>query len=203
MKKLVLIPLLAAFSLPAFASGLYVTGSVGKTSYTNGPNIPYALRQLGPQTSESTKSTGYKLQLGYQFNEHFALEGGYVNLGSTSSTANNAQTGVKLSSSMKAQGLNAVAVGIIPIGERFSLFGKAGIIYASSDTNNNGEAPGVPTMNTTVHQSNAAPTWGIGAAYKLTEKVALRADFDQYRNQGNSGNKQSVNLFSLGAGLSF
>lgn len=202
MKKLVLIPLLAALSMPAFASGLYAVGSIGQASYASGPSIPYALRG-GAEVAKSGKSTGYKLQLGYQFNEHLAVEGGYVNLGSASSSANNQQLGASLNSSMKSQGMNAVAVGILPIGERFSLFGKAGLIYASSDTTNSGQVNGGRAVSTALHKSGMAPTWGVGAAYKLTEKVALRADFDQYRNQGDDSNKQSVNLFSLGVGLSF
>ena len=77
--------------------------------------------------------TGFGIAGGYQLNDHFAFEFAYVDLGSVSyqlsatvsDGTNEADADVQLESS--ADGPVVSALGILPIGERFSVFGRVGL----------------------------------------------------------------------------
>ena len=76
--------------------------------------------------------TGFGLVGGYQLNDYFAFEFAYVDLGSVSydlsarvsDGTNEADADVQLESS--ADGPVLSALGSLPIGERFSVFGRVG-----------------------------------------------------------------------------
>ena len=101
---------------------------------------------------------GVKLFAGYHFNEHLALEGGYVDLGEFDVEA-------RPGSSVEIDGFQFVAVGIIPIKEKFSVFGKAGA-YAWDADGELGDYQG------TVF------TFGVGVTY--AGKVAVRVEWERF-----------------------
>ena len=84
-----------------------------------------------PRSAMTTATTGYKLFGGYKFNKNFALEGGYFDLGKFGFTATTVPAGT-LNGNIKLKGLNLDAVGILPIAEKFSAFGRVGLNYAQA-----------------------------------------------------------------------
>ncbi len=125
-KKNVLV-LLAAFaiSIPAFAAdtGGYLVGMVGQTKFKD-------IDTTGV-TNSSVKDTGTGIKLGggYAFNRNFAVEGAYVDLGKA--TVSGTFLGVNFSDTRKASGLVVVGVGMLPLGNQFTLLGRAGVINAT------------------------------------------------------------------------
>src|ERR1035437_4003695 len=83
--------------------------------------------------TDDNRDTGYKLFGGYKFNRNFALEGGYFDLGRFGYTATTT-TGPAgtLTGNIRLNGLNFDAVGILPINEKFSAFGRVGANYAQA-----------------------------------------------------------------------
>lgn len=77
--------------------------------------------------TDYNSNTSYKLFGGYKFNKHFALEAGYFNLEKFGFTAATLPAGT-LSGQTKLDGINLDAVGILPITEKFSAFGRAVLI---------------------------------------------------------------------------
>lgn len=67
--------------------------------------------------------TAYKIFGGWQMNKNFAVEGAYIDLGDFKSNI----------SKESADGFQATAVGIAPLGEAFRVFGKAGL-FANGGT---------------------------------------------------------------------
>ena len=77
--------LAALLSESALASGFYVVGDVSRSSVSmDRGTFDAALTgagAVGLSSSDSGDSTQWRVQLGYEFNKNFAVEGGYIDLG--------------------------------------------------------------------------------------------------------------------------
>ncbi len=146
--------------------------------------------------SEDDRDNGYKLFGGYQINKYFALEAGFFDLGKFEFTATTAPSGT-LRGNIKIKGLNFDAVGILPITEKFSAFGRVGLNYADVKDSFRG------TGSVTVRDSNpgnrdANYKLGLGLQYHFTKSFGMRAEAERYRIDDAVGNKGDIDLFSLG-----
>src|SRR5215213_7328174 len=125
----------AAFASPAATaadSGWYGGLNIGLTSAKiDDERITSGLLGAGFATtsiSDDDKDTGWKLLVGRKFNKNFAVEGGYFNLGEFGFTANTVPAG-SLIGTIKLQGVNLDAVGILPISAKFAALGRVGLTY--------------------------------------------------------------------------
>lgn len=156
--------------------------------------------------------TGYKVQAGYKFNENFAVEGGYVDLGrmnydtgitSTSPRAFtiNGDAGAEL----QAYGFNVEAVGILPLSYGISLFGKAGAIIAHTESDASVTATisnGVDTesVDEDGHKTETSlkPTVGVGFSVDLNETLSARLEYERFFGLKTEGDDVDVDLASIG-----
>jgi len=146
--------------------------------------------------TDNNSDTGYKLFGGYQINKNFALEGGYFNLGKFGYTATVPAPGT-LSGNIKLQGLNLDAVGILPITEKFSAFGRLGVQYAQAKDSFAGTgAVTVTNPNPSKNATNYKA--GVGVQYDFTQSLGMRAEAERYRIDDAVGNKGDVNMYSVG-----
>ena len=195
---------LAAIASPfamADDTGWYAGVNVGQSrAKIDDARITGALVGGGITTTSITddnRDTGYKLFGGYQFNRNFALEGGYFNLGTFGFAATTAPAAGTLNGRMKIQGLNLDAVGILPITERFSAFGRAGLNYADTKDSFSGSgAVNVIRPNPSERETNAKV--GLGLQYDFTKSIGMRLEAERYRINDGVGNKGDVDLFSVG-----
>ncbi len=173
----------------AWAGDKYILVSAGTTTY-NGSAQSDSDAQLsaaglsGVQSTMDTTTTGYKLFLGYKFSPNFAVEGGLVDLGSLNYNAT--FTGGSLSLTNKTSGFNLSALGLLPVNEDLSVFGKTGLTLAS--------VKGSGTTSTGVSVSNnsdkSSVGYGVGLIYKINDTVGLRTEWERISTD--------MNLFSLG-----
>lgn len=201
MKNLARIAICSALAFPVYAEGFYVVGSLGQTTThidTSAIEDPLAGKPGFSSTTDGT-DTGYKLQLGYKFNPYLAVEGGYINLGNASYKAKQVGVG-QLSLTYRAQGLNAAAVGILPLGERFSLFAKGGLLMAWVDTDETFTKNGL-TKTQSFSGSSLGENLGVGMAFDLSKQVALRAEYDWFHNVGDKDKTGRANISMLSAGV--
>lgn len=209
-----------AVPLAASAGDFYVAGSVGQSDIgldrqkiqggLDGILINKGATALSSSSSLSNTDTGYKLQLGYRFNENFAVEGGYVDLGkakySQSSTAT--QGTASAAGNVAVDGLVVSAVGILPVAKDVDLFGKLGMFVGQAKASLpwsatlTGGASGSGQLGGT--KSQAVPTYGIGASYAVNKQVSVRAEYEWFNLQGIAltGNPTAT-LFSVGAVYKF
>lgn len=207
MKKTALIAILAASSAaPAFAGEAYVVGSAGRSSFDiNQSRLDDILTSAGAAALSSSlkkTDTAYKVQLGYEFNKNVAIEGGYVDLGKAKYSAT--FTGGNATFDAKASGVNIAVLGIAPVNESFSIFGKLGVIVAKVDASayavgNNASAWA------TASSTKAAATWGVGATLNINKQFAVRAEYEQFSKLGdtNTTGQATVDLASVGLVLKF
>jgi len=185
----------AAFAdTPALAtSPWYVGASIGystikpKVSGYNTNVLTY---------SEKTSDIGFKIFGGYQFDQNWAVEAQYIDLGKykidETGTSDNAHATAKVS------GVAVNAVGTLPLNEQISLIAKLGVVYGTL------KADVFDSVDRSSYKvSKTAPLMGFGAEYKFSPQIALRAEYEFYGSPtvfGTSrGNiKFRSDMFSLG-----
>jgi OmpA-OmpF porin, OOP family len=181
-------------------SGWYMGANIGQSS-ADIDNEQITRNLLAGGFSEITlenddRDSGYKLFGGYQFNRNFALEAGYFSLGEFSYSATTMPAGT-LDGRIKLRGINVDLLGIIPLGNKFSVFARAGINYA--DAQDQFSATGaVNLLSPRADERAANLKLGAGVQYAFTDALALRVETERYRINDAVGNKGDVDLVSIG-----
>lgn len=194
---------LAALASPlaiAQDAGWYGGANVGRSLATiDDERITSGLQAGGLATSsisDRDRNNGFKLYGGYQLNKNFAIEGGYFDLGKFGYTATTVPAGT-LTGDIKVRGLNLDLVGIVPLTEKFSVFGRAGLNYAEAkDTFSSTGAVRVSNPNPSKKDTNYKV--GLGVQYAITEALAVRGEAERYRVNDAIGNKGHIDLVSVG-----
>lgn len=171
-KQLLLACVLGAFTLPAMAEGFYVLGDVGRGKMEVDAGNDYTV---------SKTSTTYSLGAGFDINKFFAVELAYRDLGSVSDSGSYTEGAIQYNYRDKtsATALQASIVGSLPISDEFSLYGRVGVgkidvDYDSVETSSTG------TWRDSDSESKTKALLGIGASYKITPDVSLRAEYNQF-----------------------
>ena len=141
-------------------------------------------------------ATGFKVFGGYQFNRHFALEGGYFDLGRFGYRATTVPTG-SLDGTIRLKGLNLDTVGILPLTAKLSAFGRIGINYADARDRFSGSGA-VNVLDTAPQKRDTNIKFGLGLQYAVTDVLDLRVEAERYRINDAIGNSGNVDLVSIG-----
>lgn len=156
--------------------GFYVGGSTGQME---------AEGSCTAGLSCDLKDTGWKAFLGYRFGRHFAVEGSYGQWGEISATNGVATVTGEIET------LSASAVGILPLGSRFELFGKIGI--SSTDQKFRATGPGVAFA---ASNDGSEALFGVGATFNVTKNFGIRGEWERL-------NDSEVDLLSIGIQYKF
>ena len=191
--KLIAVSLLAAGATAVQAQELYFLLSVGNTNFmgnaqSDADAVLARAGQTGIGSSLAARSTGYKAMLGYRLNPTWAVEGGYVDLGSYRYNATS--SGGALTADYRGTGLNASALGFFPLNGEVSVFGKLGLTY--SHLKGSGSTNGIKLDNT---EEKAGLGYGVGGLYNLTDKLGLRAEWERLNSD--------ITQFSVGLQVRF
>ena len=135
------------------------------------------------------------LGIGFHFNENFALEADWIDLGQATADVHAfAPTQFFIHQTAEAQGLAVDAYGLIPISRTVSLFGKVGLFNYNLDEHLSSDTPLPPPTDF----SSNGNTWdiGIGAEIHFTPSVGMRAGYTSYRKVGdpNTTGRENIGL---------
>ncbi len=198
--SLVALTLIASPYARAQDSGWYLGANVGQSrAKIDDARITSGLlgSGLGVTTlQDHDKDTGFKVFGGYEFNRWFSLEGGYFDLGKMGYTAATLPGGT-LEGQIKVQGVNLDAVLNIPLTEKFSVFGRAGVIYADAKDTFSGTGA-VIVVNPSPSEKATNYKYGGGLQYDFTKSFGMRAEYERYRINDAIGNKGDIDLASIG-----
>lgn len=145
---------------------------------------------------DDNSATGFKVFGGYQFNRNFALEGGYFDLGRFGYRATTVPAGT-LDGTIRLKGLNLDTVGILPITDKLSAFGRIGINYADARDRFSGSGA-VNVLDTAPQKRDTNIKFGLGLQYAVTDALNLRVEAERYRINDAIGNRGDVDLVSVG-----
>ena len=126
---------------------------------------------------------------GYKFNKYVGAEGALVYLGTADATGT--YLGVPTTDDVYAGGLELVAVGTLPVTDRFGILGKLGGLFwgIASET------------GTGFDRDDNGASWAIGAGlkYDITDHVGIRIEWERFWDVGNSTIGESdVDMFTIG-----
>ena len=181
-------------------TGPYIGANIGTTrAQFNNDSINSTLASqffTVNSRTENNSSTGYKLFGGYQLNRNFAVEGGYFDLGRFNYAVNTTPLGT-FASDTQVRGLNLDLVGILPLSEQFSVFGRIGAAYAQSRANF--ARTGVPSLISSPTSRNETNLKvGLGMQFAITEALAVRAELERYRVSDPIRNRGNIDMASIG-----
>jgi opacity protein-like surface antigen len=132
--------------------------------------------------------TPYKINAGYTFNKHYAIEVNYFDFGGDEAPA---ETGTLL-----AEGYSIEFIAKYPMND-FSVYAKLGNMWWSEE--------GDSTLwweesRPTIHLKNSGSDtiYGVGASYSITNNLSVKVEYLQ-----SSINEKTANPFSLGFDLRF
>lgn len=142
------------------------------------------------------RDLGFKFLGGYQFNKNFAVEGGYFDLGQFGFHTSTVPLGT-LSGNIRLKGVNLDAVGMLPITDKFSAFGRLGVTHTQANDAFVGTGA-VNVLNPNPSSRDTNLKVGLGLQYALTDALTLRTEIERYRIDDAVGNKGDVDLVSVG-----
>lgn len=149
-------------------AGWYIGGALGQSKADGFCDI------VGPGGSCDDKDTTWRVFGGYQVNKNFALEFGYSQLGEI--TAQDSTGRIALD----ATAFEFTVLGILPVADKFSIYGRAGLYMADTEL----AATVVGLGSVTVSESNTDLTFGFGVRYDFTRNFAVRAEWQRYTDLG-------------------
>ncbi len=199
----------------AVEPGWYVVGFGGQTSSSMSQsqmdgNLVTIFESIGLDATNVASTvddsgTGFGLAGGYQINKNFAVEFAYVDLGSVDYQASATVTdGVDVANAdvefeSSADGAVVSVLGILPIGERFSVFGRAGLSLMNAKGTARIAFDDI-SENASQSEQKSDPMFGVGADFNLSKYFAIRLAWDRYLDVGTEDVTGDVDadLISLG-----
>jgi OmpA-OmpF porin, OOP family len=181
-------------ALAACAAAAMIVPAAGLAQGLGGDRIAYVGGSVGQSMADNfcvagsgcdDKSTAWSVFAGYQMHRNFAIEVGYREFGEMAVTVPGSVT------SFDAKAFELVGVGILPIGDRFALYGKLGAYFGetySEVTTALGVTPG--------KDSNIHLTYGVGAEWEFIKQLRLRVEYQRY--QEISGSDVHLDAASIG-----
>jgi OOP family OmpA-OmpF porin len=178
-------------SSPALAqdSGFYVGGAIGQASYREAcADFNRLVGVPGAFTCTSREDTAGKVFAGWRILRYLAAEISYIDYGEVTAPGTVGGAAVTATSSVKAAGISAL--GIVPLGERLSIFGRLGLLQSKTRTQSSG------AVTTADNHDEIEVHVGVGGMVQLGRGWALRAEFERL-------NDSKIDLTTLGAQYQF
>ena len=183
-----------AASAPALAqqqAPWYVGLSIGQAQWKDACN--------GSPISCDDKDTAWRLFGGYMVNRNFGVELGYADLGKA--TANGTLSGVSVDASLEATAWDLSAIGALPFGNNFSVFGRLGVYRANTKAHATGTLGGL-SATASGEDNNNDLTFGVGLTYEFTRNLGLRGEWQRYKDVGGDNTtgteKTDIDVLSIG-----
>ena len=182
------------------ATGFYLGGSIGQTNITDLDEGCDAITGLGGTVTDcDDKDTAFKVFAGYQFNQYFATELGYADLGAGNIGFSGPGGTGNVEFAANAIFLDAVAM--LPVFENFSILGRIGA--ARWDLDAEVSAGGLPIASES--EDGFGFSYGAGLQYMFGRNFGIRAEyqvFDSIGDEDTTG-ESDVHMYSIGIVFKF
>ena len=212
---------LGVMAAHAAAPGVYITGQLGyanthmgsKTNIADINNNTPGNFAFTPNNAQDTNLANNglagRLAIGYQFNPNFALEAGYLRLGSKKVEGSLLKEHRKDTLQLQQNAIDFVGKGIIPISSNVNLYGKLGVAYLTTDVE--GKVPGTGSrpdvkgdLNKAANLSHHkfAPEAAIGVSYDITPNVSVDTSWTHIQPLG-SNKPGNIDFVAVGVDYNF
>jgi OOP family OmpA-OmpF porin len=148
---------------------------------------PHAYVGIGAATANNKSADEYKTDAkiygGYEFDQNWGVEAGYTNFDKQDIPGGN----------VKGSGTYVAGKYSMPLGERFTGYGKLGVSY--------NERKYSSALGTQVNNYDTGLYGGVGVEYKLNQNLALNAEYERYGKDKAFGAKADVYTVGLKYGF--
>ena len=127
--------------------------------------------------------TAMRFYGGYSFNEHFSVDGGYVDFGQFDTFVDNSGTPIQISED--ADGFLFAATGSIPLTDKFSLYGRLGAFFWDG-------ASLIGNVDNNVSDVNAHLAAGIRAM--VYKNLSVTVDWSRFDLDGTNADLIAIGL---------
>ncbi|WP_126452971.1 outer membrane beta-barrel protein [Sulfuriflexus mobilis] len=181
----------------------YVGASAGRTDYDLSESdfdAAFAAAGFTSSTDIEDTDTGYKAFVGWQFHKNFAVELGYVDLGTYDiDTIITAPVSATFNGDADVDGYSLSLVGSYPATDNFSVIGRLGAYFW--DVNSQGTASvGATAVNLNGDDSGTDIVLGVGAQYDFNKTIGIRAEYEVYKDVGD---EDDIDFLSAGIVVRF
>lgn len=156
--------------------------------------------------SEDT-DLGYQAMFGFRFHRYFAAELGLAQFGSSSSTARaNLDFGqgfipVSVKISYSVGGPMISGIGILPLHEKFELFGRLGYLFSSSELEFTSNVDGERGSFGSAKGDSQDLAYGVGFSWNISQVYAIRGEFQKMDSLGQETRTGEEDVTVLGLGF--
>jgi len=158
-------------------AGLFFGASVGDAAVTQEDDV----------AEFDSNATAYKAFIGFTFVKFVGFEASYVDLGTQEDEV---FPGVDVS--VDATAWDAYLVGILPLGDHFEIFGKAGVVVWDTSTSISG-------ISGDESDDGNDAAYGVGFKVKFAHFFGIRAEYERFDIE----DTDAVDLASVGAEFRF
>jgi hypothetical protein len=184
-------------------SGDQSVNEQGLRDTLNGAGVP--IQNLSSSTTDS--DIGYQATFGYRFNRFVAAELGLAQFGSLSSTARadmdfgGGFVPVSVKLNFSAGGPILAVVGILPINDKFELYGRLGYLFTSSERELSSRVDGESGTFGSAKGDSQNPVYGVGFAWHINQVYSIRGEFQKLDQLGQEDRTGAEDLTVLGLGI--
>lgn len=128
----------------------------------------------------SESQTAVSLAFGQSLGQNWGYELGYMNFGKLSDSGTEGTETANVS--FRTQSIYAAAVGTLPLGDSFSLFGKLGVAVNYTKVRASFAETSIPGggFSRSESETKTKPMIGIGAAYNFSKQLAATAEYQYF-----------------------
>jgi len=196
--------------------GPYGTAFIGQTSFTSDQSVNeqvllsiiedngIPMEDIDIETEDN--DVGYQLAFGYRFHRYFAAEIALAQYGELSSLARGTIDGDPSSGELTFSATGPVfsAVGILPLGENFELYARAGYMFASVEREFALRVDGQNAGSLSAKGDSQNLVYGAGLAWHINQVYSIRAEFEKLDDVGTSrAGEEDLESLSIGLVMRF
>jgi len=197
--------------------GPYAGALIGYSDYSgdqsiNEQNLIDILEETGnpiQNLSSGTENTdiGYQATFGYRFHRYIAAELSLVQFGELKSTARSDMdfgqgfVPASVSFTFTAGGPLMSVLGILPIGDKFEMFGRVGYLFTSSERELSSRVDGESGSFGSAKGDSQDLVYGAGFNWNINQVYSIRFEFQQIDEIGQDNRTGTEDLTVMGAGF--
>lgn len=197
--------------------GAYAGASIGMSNYSSDQSgteaeLVVALENAGdivdgPEVETEDSPIGYQAAFGYRFTRYLAFEIGLADYGELTSkgSATYDEGGgpfpLSFTVGFDAQGPVISAIGILPLNEKFELYARAGLMFASSERSVTTRVDGERGPSGTAQGDSQELVIGAGAAFNFNQAYSIRVEYQRVGDVGQEDRTGIEELSAITAGL--
>ncbi|BBB15227.1 OmpA-like transmembrane domain protein [Candidatus Rickettsiella viridis] len=221
LKKIIITTVLGVYALNVIAANAIVPGMYFTVQLGNANTHMASKTDLGAIQDKftldspnlSNNSLTGRFAIGYQFNQHFALEMGYLPLrkkelhSTIKAYMQDVPVNFSLSAALKQDVIDLTGKRIVPIFDKFNLYAKLGVAYVTSCINinkkivnlKNGSAQ-TSELPSPIAKHTWAPEAALGASYDITPNISVDASWMHIQPLGKN---RPGNIDFVGVGVGY